>query len=188
MTDFAPPSVDQPSRVYFGQKDIQQALILRALLVSLLFAQPSSEAPEQTFRLIPTRRDEHSGLALSSRNAYLSEEARSIWAPVLFAALSRAKSVFEAGASSLEDVISGAEKMVRDAATKANSDTSGRIIIELDYISLNSDATLAPLTGELPPGAILSGAMWITEGKQRTRLIDNLLLGTAQKIMTAGPL
>lgn len=107
---------------------------------------------------------------------------------MLFAALSRAKSVFEAGASSLEDVISGAEKMVTDASVKVNSDTSGRIIIELDYISLNSDATLAPLTGELPPGAILSGAMWITEGKQRTRLIDNLLLGTAQKMMTAGSL
>ncbi|GAA6039885.1 hypothetical protein NBRC10512_008223, partial [Rhodotorula toruloides] len=68
----------QPTRAYFGQKDIQQALLLRRMLIDL-------HVPNPTYNnlvILPTYRDPASHLALSSRNAYLLPEERP-WATVL---------------------------------------------------------------------------------------------------------
>lgn len=192
----------EPTRVYFGQKDIQQAVILRALAVSLLFANPSSLAIDDTFRLIPTRRDGETGLALSSRNAYLSTEVRQKWAPTLFQALSKGREVFEHAASNgqtarfLDQAVSAAEDVVASAAAQATFETQGRVQLRLDYLTISSAntlETLSPLTSasdsrQVPAGAVLSGAMWVEERKEegkvtRTRLIDNILLGAATSLI-----
>lgn len=61
----------QPERAYFGQKDAQQVAVIRALLRDLALE------PDILLRVMPTVRDPD-GLALSSRNAYLSSDERSV--------------------------------------------------------------------------------------------------------------
>lgn len=180
----------EPTRVYFGQKDIQQALILRALLVSLQFPHPQLEG----FKLIRTTRDTETGLALSSRNAYLSEEARRRWAPLLIRGLERGRDAFaaaERGATAADvetKVTSAALQRIDELARKAEEESGGRVRFEVDYISLNCRHTLRPFAEAMATdGAVLSGAVWLVEqqeGQQearRTRLIDNLLLGAAEE-------
>lgn len=214
----------QPTRVYFGQKDIQQAIILRALLTSLLFQSPSSSTPHDSFRLIPTTRDDQTGLALSSRNAYLSP-AGLHWAPTLYRALSAAKDYFETAASmgfasgqdrvrAAREARAKAEEIVARANEEAQAEDQEepRVRLELDYISFNSSATLVEIgssgsgssgkeeqelqqrqqegegagaVGGQGEGAVLSGAMWVIEGERRTRMIDNLLLGSAKKLLAS---
>ncbi|CAO1616249.1 unnamed protein product [Parajaminaea phylloscopi] len=199
----------EPTRVYFGQKDIQQAIILRALATSLLFSHPSCSDIAASFRLIPTRRDDTTGLALSSRNAYLSDDTRARWAPELYRALGKAREVFEASSrasssveggaassSQLQSALAEARSMLEESSTRAQSETKGRVRLSLDYLEANTAETLEPLTpsSSSVKGAVLSGAMWIEErlgdsGKeriQRTRMIDNILLGTAARLLSSG--
>lgn len=180
--------VVEPTRVYFGQKDIQQAIILRALLTSLLFQFPSSLSTQSTFRLIETTRDAKTGLALSSRNAYLSSEAMQ-WAPTLYNALDTGRAIFDEqrqDPTSVTKALSQAEQVILDASKQVTEATQGRVKIELDYISINSIDTLEAMTADrhLDTGAVISGAMAITEGNRRTRLIDNLLLGSAKTLVS----
>jgi pantoate--beta-alanine ligase len=220
-------SPSQPTRVYFGQKDIQQAIILRALLTSLLFQSPSSSTPHDSFRLIPTTRDEQTGLALSSRNAYLSP-AGLRWAPTLYRALSAARDSFESDTSisasrgerakAAHKARAKAEEIVARANEEAQAEDPPRVRLQLDYVSFNSAATLVEIgsasasgssnSGEQlqqrqqqereavreagdgegvvgGAGAVLSGAMWVIEGERRTRMIDNLLLGSARKLLAS---
>ncbi|CAO1634434.1 unnamed protein product [Sympodiomycopsis kandeliae] len=178
--------VVEPTRVYFGQKDIQQAIILRALLASLLFQYPSSLQTESSFRLIPTTRDSQTGLALSSRNAYLSAQAMQ-WAPTLYKALNQGRTIFEGSTSSdrVSNALEAAEDIVNKASHQIAHDTNGAIKIELDYISLNAANTLQALSDgtNIPSGAVISGAMAVIEDGRRTRLIDNLLLGEAKSLI-----
>lgn len=189
--------VVEPTRVYFGQKDIQQAIILRALAVSLLFSHPSSINIDSTFRLIPTRRDATTGLALSSRNAYLSEEARRKWAPELYKALNKARSVFEedvTSASRLQHALHSARQLIEACSLRAREESRGRVRLSLDYLEAHSADTLSILTAsdQAIKGAVLSGAMLLEEQKNnsckgqvtRTRMIDNILLGDASRLLS----
>jgi pantoate--beta-alanine ligase len=137
----------QPDLAYFGQKDIQQAIILRRLVSDLLFSHPPSS---QAVRVMTTTRDSKDGLALSSRNAYLTPKAR-VHAPILYNALSSGKLAWE-GATSKEDVISAtlkaAHNQAQNAIEKANRDG---ISIELLYISLNDPITLATFLRSVVP-------------------------------------
>ncbi len=81
----------QPDRTYFGQKDIQQSVVLRRLVSDLIFSHPPS--PED-LRVIPTGRDPNDNLALSSRNAYLTPDSRQV-APVLYRALKTGQDVWQ---------------------------------------------------------------------------------------------
>ena len=181
----------QPDRTYFGQKDIQQSIVLRRLVSDLVFSYPPS--PEH-LRVIPTGRDPTDDLALSSRNAYLTPDSRKV-APVLYRALKAGKDVWEQPHwtdSSKEERITktleSARAVVLEQAEQCKRDGKD-VALKLDYISLNHPKTLENLEQllkekgadgvEVSGGAILSGAALISQGKDGkvTRLIDNLLLG-----------
>jgi pantoate--beta-alanine ligase len=141
----------QPQRAYFGQKDAQQAVVIRRMAMDLDF-------PLQII-VCPTVR-ESDGLAMSSRNSYFDPQQRRA-AVVLFQALSRASEAFEAGERRSEKLRQwmietiGEEKLARP-----------------EYVSVADPETLEELSGTIERG-LLSMAVFI--GK--VRLIDNMLVG-----------
>jgi pantoate--beta-alanine ligase len=136
-----------PCRAYFGEKDYQQLLVVRRVAADLSF-------PVEVVGC-PTVR-EPDGLALSSRNAYLSAAQRRA-ATVLWRAL-------QAGAAAA----SGA------AALAAMRDVvAGERLARLDYADVVAAATLDPVDGPLADDARLLIAAWVGA----TRLIDNRAAG-----------
>lgn len=144
-------NVVQPQRTYFGQKDAQQAMVVRRMAQDLNF-------PLEVV-VCPTVR-EPDGLALSSRNAYLNPNERRA-APVLFRALSAAAEAFEAGEREADRL---RQRMERTLA--------GEPLARPQYVSVADPETLAELSGPVER-ALLSMAVHIGA----TRLIDNLLVG-----------
>jgi pantoate--beta-alanine ligase len=140
----------QPRRAYFGQKDAQQAVVIRQMAHDL-------NIPVEIV-VCPTMR-EPDGLAMSSRNVYLSPEER-LAATILSRSLFHAKAVFEEGerdANELRKVVLGT------LATEA--------ILDVQYVSCADPNTLLELEGQVDQ-ALISLAVMI--GK--TRLIDNIIL------------
>ncbi|KAL5637438.1 hypothetical protein ACGC1H_004010 [Rhizoctonia solani] len=164
-------NITLPTRFYLGQKDIQQALLLKNLVKELCF-------PTRV-RIIETARAED-GLALSSRNAYLQGAEKDV-AGTLWNALKEIKKAWYGGMSRSEALAVG--KRYVDGVVQANA---GKVEMKLDYIEMNNPHTFKPLGEEVKsesvvdkgPGVILSGALWV--GK--TRLIDNVLLGDVEWI------
>ncbi|KAI6006725.1 Pantoate-beta-alanine ligase [Pisolithus orientalis] len=162
----------QPTNAYFGQKDIQQALLLRKLCSDLLFTYPDMDH----LHIVPTARDPVDGLALSSRNAYLSADER-LFAGTLYQALQCAESTWSQGGTK-EQSVSAAVTIIERGREQA---TLKGVTVELDYIEMNHSDTFGILDGEARKDSeslertpvILSGALWV--GK--TRLIDNIILG-----------
>ncbi|KAJ7091463.1 Pantoate-beta-alanine ligase [Mycena belliarum] len=162
----------EPTNAYFGQKDIQQCLVLKRLCADLLLAHPDPAH----LHIVPTARDPADGLALSSRNAYLSAEGRQL-APALYRALGAAEQAWNAGQPKAVCVQRATDVVAAAAAQKSDLE------VRLDYIELNDSDSLEPLDGArcAEPDSrpvILSGALWIGS----TRLIDNIVLGDAGKI------
>ncbi|HEY70522.1 MAG TPA: pantoate--beta-alanine ligase [Anaerolineae bacterium] len=141
----------QPQRAYFGQKDAQQAVVVRCMAMDLDF-------PLQVI-ICPTVR-EADGLAMSSRNSYFDPQQRQA-AVVLFQALSRASEAFDSGERE-------ADKL-RQLMTET---LAGEELARLEYISVAHPDTLEELSGPIDSG-LLSMAVFI--GK--VRLIDNMLVG-----------
>lgn len=141
----------QPHKAYFGQKDAQQAAVIRRMTLDLNF-------PIEIV-VCPTVR-EADGLAMSSRNVYLDPEQRTA-ATVLFRSLSAAKEVYENGEREAEKI----RKKMRDVL-------SGEPLADAQYVSCADYDTLEELA-EIKGKALLSMAVFI--GK--TRLIDNFVLG-----------
>jgi len=139
-----------PDAAYFGQKDAQQALVIRKLVRDL-------DIPVR-IEVCPTIRDPD-GLALSSRNAYLSPEERER-ALALNRALRAAETAVAGGA--------------RDAAAvvKAARDELDRAGLEPDYLQLRSMTDLSPV--ERVNGSTL---LAVAARVGRARLIDNAILG-----------
>lgn len=144
-------NIVSPARAYFGQKDYQQVLVIRKIARELNMPVDVVGCP--TIR-------ESDGIAMSSRNAYLSEAQRSA-APVLYRALSAAAEALKGGDTSPQ----GARVMMEDMI-KAES-----LIDEVQYIGCYDPDTLDWLE-EFSGGALLAGAIKIG----RTRLIDNVLV------------
>jgi len=141
----------QPHKAYFGQKDAQQAAVIRQMTKDLDF-------PVEIV-VCPTVR-EADGLAMSSRNAYLNPEERKA-ATVLFRALGAAKAAYENGERR-------AETLRRIMTETINVEP----LATLQYISCAEYDTLQEL--ETVAGkALLSMAVFV--GK--TRLIDNFVIG-----------
>jgi len=133
----------------FGEKDYQQLQIIRRVARDLDI--------ETRIEPVPTVREED-GLALSSRNAYLSPEERRI-APSLQRTLAAVVERVAAGVPPQEAAAWGAEELLRAG------------FVKLDYLEICDAETLLPLAAKDRPGRVLAAA-WL--GK--TRLIDNLAL------------
>ncbi|OLL21679.1 Pantoate--beta-alanine ligase [Neolecta irregularis DAH-3] len=154
-------NIVQPETAYFGQKDIQQTVVLKALVRDLLIP--------TTVRVFPTLREDD-GLALSSRNAYLSPDQRK-HANALWRGLSAARDVYLSHKDSSRDEILGAAQKIIDEVSQLT-----QCEVELEYISMASPETLLEV-GKAVDGTILSGAMRIgKKGQLVTRIIDNLIL------------
>jgi pantoate--beta-alanine ligase len=145
----------KPHRAFFGQKDFQQARLIQRLALDL--------AKGAEVVIVPTVRDAD-GLALSSRNRYLSTEERQ-WALAIPRALAEAERRWEAG----EDRPSELEKGVRAALA-----AEPRLVIQ--YARALDAENLQPAAVDriaaLPSGVVLAVAA--LAGK--TRLIDNTWL------------
>lgn len=137
----------QPRRAYFGEKDLQQYLVLRRMVEDL--AVDVELVPCATVR-------EADGLALSSRNVYLSSEERAL-APRIYQGLRRAADAFGQGESRPQKLL--------DVASQ------GLESFRIDYLELRSLPDLGPLAEAKKPCALLVAAFL---GK--TRLIDNIQL------------
>ena len=140
-----------PDKAYFGQKDAQQAAVVRRMVRDLDF-------PIEVV-VCPIMR-EADGLAMSSRNVYLNPAERQA-ATVLFRALSAAKAAYESGERNAEKL----RTLVREIVTAES-------LAKLQYISCADYDTLKELE-TVRAKALLSMAVLI--GK--TRLIDNFVVG-----------
>lgn len=140
----------QPEKAYFGQKDAQQAAVIRQMVRDLNF-------PIEIV-VCPTAR-EPDGLAMSSRNIYLNVEERKA-ATVLFRSLSAAKDAFEAGERDGEKLrVTMKELLGREELARPQ------------YVSCADPLTLQELD-IINNQALLSMAVYVGS----TRLIDNILL------------
>ncbi len=139
-----------PDRAYFGQKDAQQVVVIERMVKDLDF-------PVEVV-VCPTVR-EPDGLAMSSRNAYLSADQRQA-ATVLYRALAAARSLYESGVRDAEVLRSVMRSVV-----------AAEPLARADYVSAADPITLAELA-RVHDRVLLSLAVRIGT----TRLIDNLPL------------
>jgi pantoate--beta-alanine ligase len=140
----------QPQKAYFGQKDAQQAAVLRRMTRDLDF-------PIEII-ICPTVR-EKDGLAMSSRNSYLSPEERQA-ATVLFRALSAAQAAYNNGERKAEVL----RRIVRESVASES-------LANLQYVSCADFESLQEVE-EIKGRTLLSMAVFLG----RTRLIDNFIL------------
>lgn len=175
-------NIVQPSRVFFGQKDVQQTVVIRKMVRD--FRMPIDVA------IVPTVREERDGLALSSRNVYLGARRRTV-APVLVDALRAAEQAYLTGATAAGELVPAALKVILDVMEQQMKLSAREgVMFEMDYISLADPDTMEELD-EVDPakGAILSGAIKMLpvfeaqEGENLglnngppVRLIDNIIL------------
>ncbi|MEJ7578223.1 MAG: pantoate--beta-alanine ligase [Pyrinomonadaceae bacterium] len=144
-------NVVRPDTVFFGQKDAQQTLVVKRLVRDLAF--------DAEVVVLPTLR-ETSGLALSSRNAYLNDAERQ-QATALYRALQAAKAVYKNG-----------ERSARRIAEIVSSEISREPGAQLEYVSVTDADTLERLDKLDDRTALVAVAAHIG----RTRLIDNVVL------------
>jgi len=140
-----------PDVAVFGEKDYQQLCVIRAMARDLDI--PVTILGGETVR-------EPDGLAMSSRNTYLSEAERAI-APKLFEALNFVADVAQDATGDAEAATETAAAELRAAGFKS-----------VDYIALRDAETLQPLADAARPARVL-GAAWLGN----TRLIDNIAVG-----------
>lgn len=143
-------NIVRPERMYLGQKDAQQCVVLKRLVKDLNF--------KTQIIICPTVRD-NDGLALSSRNQYLSAEQRKE-AVVLYRSLCLAKKEIRQGTKDAKRIRYLMEQNIR-ATSQA----------EIDYVACVNAESLEPLI-EIKGNVLLAvAARW-----GATRLIDNLCI------------
>ncbi len=144
-------NIVQPTRAYFGQKDAQQAIVIKKMVADLNM--------NLEIVSVPTVR-EPDGLAMSSRNIYLNPEERQT-ALVLYQALNLAQELWSQG-----------EKDAGHLRQQMTALIKKQPLADIDYVSIADTETLDELDTVEPP-ALVSLAVRI--GK--TSLIDNVVLG-----------
>lgn len=142
-----------PDVAYFGQKDAQQALIIKRMVRDL-------DLPIR-IEILPIVREEN-GLALSSRNEYLTREGRK-QATVLYRSLVEAKRLIDSGERKATAIKQRMKELIQSAEQA-----------RIDYVSIVSSETLDDVE-ELRGNILIALAVFIGD----TRLIDNLELSLA---------
>ena len=140
----------EPDQAFFGQKDSAQVVVIRRLATDLCLA--------TEIVVCPIVRDAD-GLALSSRNIYLSAEERA-------QALTLSKVICR-----VEAIVTAGERCSTKLFAVARATFAAVPEIRVDYIELVDSATLQPVEKVLP-GTLFAVAAWVGE----TRLIDNAVL------------
>jgi len=140
-------NIVQPQRAYFGEKDMQQLLIVRRMVADLNL--------RVTIEGVPTVR-EADGLALSSRNKYLNAEERKA-APALYRALQEAAGRIHAG-----------ERDPLKARADALELLAAERLIRVEYFEIVDPDELQPVD-RITGSVRIAAAIWIGT----TRLIDN---------------
>jgi len=144
-------NIVQPTRAYFGQKDAQQAIVIKKMVADLNM--------NLEIITLPTVR-EPDGLAMSSRNTYLNPEQRQA-ALVLHQALCLAQKLWSQGEKDAQTI----RQQMTDLIGK-------QPLVDIDYVSIADAETLDELDTVKSP-ALVSMAVKIG----RTRLIDNMVVG-----------
>jgi len=135
----------------FGEKDYQQLLLIEKMVEDLNF----------DIEIIPgTLVREEDGIAMSSRNAYLSSEDREK-AKVLYRSLRKGKELFESGERRVSILI----KAIRDNMESVNG-------VLIQYVEIKDAETLVRIENVGKPAVIA-----ITAIVGLTRLIDNIIIG-----------
>ena len=148
-------NIVQPTNAYFGQKDAAQCALIRKITSDLDI--------DVNINIIPTMR-ESDGLAMSSRNVYLSKDER-IVAPILYKSLYAAKEYFDdnnnkhINSNTLQTIVMNILK-------------SEPLVNSIQYVSIDCKETMQPLNYVDANGAIISIACKIGN----VRLIDNIVL------------
>ncbi len=139
-----------PDKVYFGQKDYQQCVLIERLVADLNM--------DIKIKVLPTVRDED-GLAVSSRNQRLNTEERKS-ACCLYRALLKASSMFVSNKRDVKEIIEEMTSVIRKEKHA-----------KVDYVSIVDPHTLEDVS-LIDEKAIAVAAIWIGN----TRLIDNIIL------------
>jgi pantoate--beta-alanine ligase len=143
-------NIVKPHIAYFGQKDAQQAMIIKKMTDDLNF--------DVKVKVLPTVREKN-GLAMSSRNVYLSKEERQS-AVILYQALCLAKKMVSRRVKDVQKIISAMRQQICQSP-----------FAKIDYIAI-TDENLLPLE-RISHRVLIVLAVYI--GK--TRLIDNIIVG-----------
>ncbi len=143
-------NIVRPDVAFFGQKDAQQAVVIKRMVTDL-------NMPLK-IQVCPTVREED-GLAVSSRNKYLSESERKD-ASLLYKSLQKAKQLIGTGVTNPEQIIAQMRKILAQST-----------LLETEYIEIVEPETLEPLNPVKGPALI---ALAVRCGS--VRLIDNILV------------
>jgi len=141
----------KPDVAYFGQKDAQQAVVIKKMAEDLNM--------DVEIKIMPIVR-EKDGLAMSSRNSYLSEDERKD-ASAIYKGLKKAESMIEDGERNAGGIAKAVEEMIRSKCPAAR----------IDYISIVDNKTLKDVN-VISGDVLIAVAVFI--GK--TRLIDNMVI------------
>ena len=144
-------NIVRPDRAYFGQKDGQQAQIIRRMTVDLFMP--------IDIRIMPLIREDD-GLALSSRNSYLSAEER------------RAALVLSHGLKEAEELIRGGERNKEVVLAKLKSAIEAEPLADLNYAEIYTFPELGEFDGELKGSVFIALAVKFGGA----RLIDNVVV------------
>jgi len=145
-------NIVQPDVAYFGQKDAQQAIIIKKMVSDL-------NVPVR-IEVVPTVR-EADGLAMSSRNIYLNAEERKK-AVALYQSLKLAQSMIHSGERNCANILSAMQRLIQSQHPT-----------QIDYIEIVDATTLEPKT-ELHTNDTVLIPLAVRFGT--TRLIDNIII------------
>jgi len=146
-------NIVKPNRAYFGQKDLQQSIVIKRMVKDLNI--------DVNIVVCPILREDD-GLAMSSRNEYLNEKERTV-APIIYESLQLAKNMFDNGEKSVERL----KLAILEKINSKISDDMGKI----DYVEIFDTENINNVM-KVNKGNAIALAVYL--GK--ARLIDNIIL------------